>query len=110
MARRKIGECAKLLRSCREGKDWMQSHLSRLVGMSSTYVCHVETGRQNFNLTMAIRFANAFDMAPDAWIEASVNDWLAARGLDLKVEVLSRDGGPMAQGKSLTKSSGHNDD
>ncbi len=62
------------VRQQRELNDWTQGELAKRVGVSSSFIGHIERGEKKASVETVVALCNALDVSPSVLLQDSLSD------------------------------------
>ena len=62
------------VRQQRELNDWTQGELARRVGVSSSFIGHIERGEKKASVETVVALCNAMEISPSVLLQDSLSD------------------------------------
>jgi len=78
-------DLGKRVRAYRMAKNWTQEYLAREIGVSTSFIGHIERGSRKASIDTLVQLANALEISTDDLLAGSLErkkeDWLRVRTL-----------------------------
>ena len=66
-------DLGKRVRACRVALNWTQEHLAQEIGVSTSFIGHIERGSRKASIDTLVMLANAMQVSTDELLAGSLN-------------------------------------